>query len=225
MCDAESGKAILSRLLAKYPEEFNVFAIDLPGHNGLPFTASGGMSSIVKHIESEVKRLGLTEFYIAGFSFGGLCAIEYAKKNKVSGLIVIASPVSKFYSSLSIPVRVVRLVFNYMPSQLFDYLKKISLINTEFKKIGINYLHKLKKDELLALVLVQAELSPYLLPTNVPSLYIYSPKDLLLSNKNIEYVKRRVGNNIGLEIVKNGGHFYSREGLEKLNELVADFCR
>ena len=76
----------------------------------------------------------------------------------------------------------------------------------------------------MALLKLQDILSPYSLYVAVPALYIYGNTDRVISSANIEYVKANIGSSAKLEIVDNGGHFYTKKGITEVNELIAGFC-
>lgn len=224
MCDAESGKKVLAGLTSSFKGRFNIYALDLPGHNGVPYDLEGGMPYIVNYIYNETIKLGITDFYIAGFSFGGVCALEYAKVHKVLGLIVMASPVTAFSLALNLTTHLAKTILTTLPNNLFELCKSSNFVIKRGKKYDMNLL-RLKKRELVALLNLQSSLSPYLLPTSIPALYIYDNADKVVSTKNIEYLRSHMSANAKLEIIKGGGHFYTSAGISKVNELIAEFCK
>lgn len=112
-----------------YRSEFNILAVDLPGFGESPPLEEFSITEVVNQIEGLLSQLGLVKesVYIYGASFGGVIALNLARRNKYRGIIIESSPLcsesinsntSKLLNSIKLMVR------TFKAEALLDRLKE-----------------------------------------------------------------------------------------------------
>jgi pimeloyl-ACP methyl ester carboxylesterase len=78
-----------TKLINALPKELDIYAVDLLGHGTSTTPKNFGISVQLRALGGFISRLGLSDFYLFGHSYGGWLSAIYASKNEeVRGLIL-----------------------------------------------------------------------------------------------------------------------------------------
>lgn len=81
------SSSIWQSLIKKLQTNYNLFTIDLPGHNGDTQTVTS-IEQLAFEITTELKQKNLTNVHLVGHSLGGYIAGEITKQNEITPLSI-----------------------------------------------------------------------------------------------------------------------------------------
>ena len=209
-------------------DKYRCIALDLPGHGGISLDGFSNIEDVGRYVRQFVHHLSLTNVVIFGYSLGGMVAYSVEKLFRgepwLKGIIVWASPMT----GVSGLTKQARILFTgmRMPTAIGATLKSQAMLGALTKLIGVPF----SKEERQAIsefpIKTLSAWAPMIMEASndvcplVPGLYLYDPYDVLVSEKNLEYIKNRKNENCTVEVIPEGGHF----GPERVQRLVLSEC-
>jgi|GEM_PF-2268761 len=173
--------------------EHTTASIDLPGH-GLSETRELDLSGLLEDI---ILRENLRNPVIIGNSFGGLLAVDYAKKGRVSSLVLLNSPIlnmAKIYPNINWNAKLSE--YETISGQFFerqslvDYSEMGYLSEDELTQFGLKTTSPLGVRNNMRFYRFFNE--HHNIDLNVPVLFITSEKDELVPK---DYLKKWIDEN------------------------------
>jgi len=218
------NKSMWEPQLDTLSDEFNVYAIDLPGHgknSGTEFTLNAAVESIHKFIT----KLSNGKLVIVGLSLGGYVAIAYAHKypDNISKLILSGCN-TRYFGLIGFVAKLNQFFLMFLTEKRFtaiqmNALKKVTS-NSIAEKININGISKEGAKKSLNEI-IGTNFASILEKDTVPILLINGEKDWL----NIKYghLYLATGGDISTAIIKNCGHLCNLENPDTFTYLVRNF--
>ena len=209
-------------------QDYNVFALDLPGHGNSKGDCLKSIEEIAEWLEKTINKIGIKDFSILGHSQGCLIALEYAYKysKKVKNLIFVAG-------SYKIPVN----------QDLIDLAKSGSMkaLNLMMKWgygdskrfIGGNPVQKIinssrEVSDILAIDLIACNNYKNGIKAaktiNCPSLFIFGEIDKMITLTKAKEFSNMFSNS-KTHMIKNCGHMIMLENAFEMREKVAEFFK
>ena len=205
---------------------YTVIVPEYPYHNNFADAdvAVDSVKDVAEYILPILHEENIYELDAIGFSFGGLVLLEMLSKVDsgvaFKDVVIWASPI----------------VAN---EGLSDTIKPISDI---YLKVSETHLERIHKSPLLCRTLLSKDVKPipalwlkrYLnaiktfrmpsLKASTNYLFIYDPADLLVSGRNLKYLRESVrGDNVAVVEIKGGGHFGTKDGWTKALNRINKF--
>lgn len=180
--------------LEKY---YRIIIPELPGHGELKHLRDLNIEFLVAYLESFIEHLTIKGFKVLGRSVGGILAIHISNKINVENIVVIEAPIANYENAFN-PI------FRFFTKCLYA-MPNLIMLNCD---------HKFVLSEVKNL-----ELDPSIL-TKTKAKFIYSDKDLYLTDKNRSLIKEM---NKPLYIDNNVAHFSDqtkRSTVELIRELL-----
>jgi pimeloyl-ACP methyl ester carboxylesterase len=209
-----------------------VFLPDLPGfgENSLPGKSWSG-EDYLSWIGDFCERNNLSQFVLAGHSFGGGLAVRFvnAYPQKVKKLVLIGAKIQrhktvKYYLGLGL---------SYLGKVIFS-VPGISWLQPLGRKIlyrfiGVSDYQKLETEKSLVMKetfkrVVGDDLTPFLPAIKVPTLIIWGEKDLFTPLNDAYLIKREIAGS-ELEIIRGQGHSLNFKAPEILTEKIDNFIK
>jgi len=209
-------------------QDYNVLALDLPGHGNSEGESLNSVEKISEWLEKVVKKIGINDFSILGHSQGCLIALEYAFKHpkKAKNLIFVGG-------SYKIPVN----------QDLIDLAKSGSMnaLNlmmkwgyADSKKfIGGNPVQKIinssrEVSDILAIDLIACNNYKNGIKAaktiNCPTLFIFGEIDRMITlDKGKEFSSLISDSKI--HVIKNCGHMIMFENAFEMREKITEFLK
>lgn len=221
-------KEFIKEFLCLGSKELRVVLIDLPGHNGVPYTIEDG-EDYIKYIKTLVKHFKPKKYYLLGFSFGGYLALKYTEHSndkKLKKLIVWASPILGFYDGLKLSARLFCRFVYHLPKPIFkkgqEIVKVLPLLSATGRKFSSNQVRAIANFDKEAWDFMCETKSNTLKisSTDVESLFLYGHNDPLISLENHKHL---LGHGFNSKVIQSGGHEYSKEGQRQVVKEVMNF--
>jgi len=226
-----SNKDPMTKFFKGFEENFRCIYLDLPAHNNIPSYEFSKLDNYSEYIIRFISYLNLKNFYLVGFSFGGLISVNTSKILFQRGLpiktVAWASPLEKSFLTfkskqfLKIFDRVNKINYKKLPtSSWFKLLTAIFGIKvknrelesfTNFDNATLDKLHAMMPDKQIDV-------------KDLNVLYLFGTKDPLINDKAFE--KTLIFNeNQKKFLIKKGGHYLSAEGRKEALNKIYEFLK
>ncbi len=206
-------------------KEFDVHALDLPGHGqniSKPFTLESAIDEVDKYISNKIESNAI----VVGLSLGGYVAIAYAYKHpeNVSKLILSGCCI-QYFGFIGFLAKINTILLKIISKKRFESIQKKALMKITSRSvtekicdnrislngaresmseiIGKDFVHMVKK-------------------CKAPILIINGENDTL--NRKYESRYTEVGNILSIDPMKNCGHLCSLEKPDIFTSMVSKFA-
>ena len=228
-----SANSITGLLQYLDPKQFEIIPIALPGSRFEKYHHEKTLDDFADFVVDKMKSYHKKNFYLLGFSFGGLIAHLISENyhkyftDELRGAIIWAAPflgltpfLNLFYSSLNLTADILN-----KPGNLEKVMKTANAL-----KIGLNrgdtedLILTDKKSLARGMKIIKS--TKYSFHSDLRRNYIFDEKDIFVKSKTYDYVQKHLqSKNSKAILLKSGGHFSSAEAFHRVNKLIADFCR
>lgn len=208
--------------------------------NSRPGTPKFEIRDQVELVNSLVNHLKLDSITLFGVSYGGLICIEFTQKysRKVEQLIVFDAPVKYILGedvySLCERFKVSSVEDLFVPKDLKDLNKLFQLAlgksffqpNFILKSFYDNmYADNVENKRILIKTLIAAleEYAKHNYDFNIPTLLIWGSTDMAIPVDRAHLIRRHIGSNAELTIIKDGAHMPNMTKTKEFNSIVAEF--
>ncbi|MCH2232018.1 MAG: alpha/beta hydrolase [Crocinitomicaceae bacterium] len=191
-------------------------------------------------VNALVNHLGIEKMNLFGVSYGGLVSMEYAHnyESKISKLVVFDAPVKYMYERdidticKRFDVKSVEDLFvptNAKELKKLLYLamgKKSPVPNFMLKAFYDNVYsqnHENKRRLMTTLIAGLEEYAAHNYDFNSPTLLIWGDTDMIVPVERAPLIRRHIGSNAELHIIKNGAHMPNLTKTKEFNRLVTEF--
>ncbi len=173
---------------------------------------------------SFIEKLGISNFFLLGHSFGGRVAIKFGAKypKKLKGLIL--SDISGIKSEPTINQRLTARI-----AKIGKLFIKSSFLEEKAKKILYTFLGPadyLKANNVMRetfLNVVKEDLTPLLSQIKILTLIVWGASDRITPIDCAYLIKKEIPNSV-LKIIPNAGHSPHLKAPKRLSEIVERFC-
>ncbi len=213
---------IISDLPAQAGKNCRVIIPDLPGFGksdklARPWT----VNDYVSWFENFTKTLGITDFYLLGYSFGGALASKIAVKHpqEIEKLFLVAAAVVRQRTARkNFLARISKLakIFYFMP---YYSLFRKAVYKFVIRKSDYVYTEGIIKETYLNVV--QDDISYHLPFIKVPTVIIWGDKDQSVSLDNAKFINEKIKNS-KLIIIPEADHLLHRKMPELLAEKIIE---
>ena len=227
------SKETMLGIANKYSSLFRCIVPDLPGNNGLECNEKLTLKYISEYLGNLLANLKIHELFIIGFSLGGLVGLVFCAQPdlpfKVRSLVIWSAPILGYKKGLTAKSKFLFDLLSYTPDRFGNELKQTPILtkgsqilglklgNTELEAVknfgGVgpnNYVRILKDFKFKHLKLI-------------PSLYVFGTQDPLVINNNYTFIRDNCNNNEKALLIDRGGHFGTKDGWKKSEEVIANF--
>jgi len=223
-----ADKKVMWDSFSKLGDHYRLITLDLPGHDDIPTYNLTSIRDLGFYVNTLIDTLNIENFILAGYSLGGMTALETAYLDggrKIKGVILWSSPLLGMSEGITKRGKVAYRVFKRLPEKVYNK----GLENRAVRhKLGIKLSDleeeaalKFKYDKRRWIVeMLVAWSHPPLI--NVPYKFIFDPFDIVIGRKNIKYAES-LGNNVSVSVIEHGGHFGSKSGWNKVVDDIKDF--
>lgn len=208
--------------------------------NSRPGTAKFEIKHQMELVHNLVEHLGIERMNLFGVSYGGLVSMEYAQnfESKLNKLIVFDAPVKYMYEKdidticKRFDVESVQDLF--VPTDAKE-LKKLLYLALGKKSPVPNFMlkafydnvysqnHKNKRELMTTLLAGLEEYAGHTYDFNTPTLLIWGDTDMVVPVERAPLIKRHIGENAELQIIKNGAHMPNLTKTKQFNRIVKEF--
>jgi len=95
-----SGNIIMmTRLIANLQNEYNIIVVDYPGHGYSPQSDGFDISAFNRDVHSLLEQKGIHSVYVAGYSLGGIVALDYYQSYSESVKKIMLLHTSAYFKS------------------------------------------------------------------------------------------------------------------------------
>ncbi len=214
-------------------ENYRCIFLDLPAHNNLSQNNCYCLDDFSNYVCTFVKHLNLKNVALIGFSFGGLVALSAASTLSVPA-ILWSSPLTlnkRYVTNLAL---LIMQIGYFLPPYLYKYLAKCALLKKFASLIGIrlsaeDYEALCTFDNTASGIFKKIILQEVAIPKNIPLLFIFGEKDILISSKihsQLQLPNPKIQRKV---IIENGGHFGTNkgrlEGIKAIEFFLTDCAR
>lgn len=201
-------------------ENFEIFALDLPGFGKTPIEKVMTLKDYADFVYEFLKTNKIEYPIIIGHSFGGAIAIKFSLlyPDYASKLILVsASAVRQLRYKIMLINKIAGFTKLFLPEKLRRIiLKLLRLDKSDYAQINSPKLKETFKN------VINEDQSPYLSAIKIPTLVIWGEKDAVTPLKEGELIAKSIPN-AKLSVIKNAGHFRLLEKPEEFIKLVKDF--
>lgn len=205
--------------------EFDVHALDLPGHGkniNKPFTLESAIDEVDKYITSKIEGRAI----IVGVSLGGYVAIAYAYKHpeNVSKLILSGCCI-QYIGFIGFLAKINTILLKIISKKRFDSMQKKALMKITSRSITENICENgisLNGAMESMSEVIGKDFVCMIKKCKSPILLINGENDTL--NKKYESRYIEVGNKLSIKSMKNCGHLCSLEKPDVFTGLVSKFA-
>ncbi len=201
---------------------FKVIIPDLPGFGKSDALASPWrVNDYIIWFEAFAKELGIEEFYLLGYSFGGALAVKIAVKypQRVRKLFLVAAAVIRkksapknFSAKISKAVK----IFSFLP--FYSFFRK-AVYKFIIRKSDYIYTEGIMRQTYLNVI--SEDIYFHLSFVKVPTVIIWGDKDQSTPLENAHAINERIKNS-KLEIIPGATHLMHRQLPEVLAQKVLD---
>jgi pimeloyl-ACP methyl ester carboxylesterase len=232
------GKEATWQMFSDLAKKHRCIHLDLPGHNNLPIDGFNTMDDFAGYVVDFINTLNLKDFYIVGFSLGGLLASEIANldsvSNKIKGIVIWASPVLGIKKGVHKRARTAYSILKQFPDQLFSAICSWEYLEKARKVVGIR-MNKVEADLTLKFPL-KSRLQVYKIIEKwnykhnytIPKLFVYGADDPIVNKENPLFISKCMDKTCKTIVLPRAGHYGSRkawdEALIHVNSFVDVKC-
>lgn len=212
--------------------KYHCYFIDLPGHGGVSIDGIKSIDDYINYVSNFIEYIKPAKLILAGFSFGGIVAAltseKYFKQKKIIPVILWASPIkvkktfitkrAAFCLNLAQPLPL-KYYRKFIESQ--NFLKLTKLIGINFTSTDIEAFKKFNNKSVKTLRSFFNK--EHQIPEQIPALYVFGTEDIFV-DKNLYESLKITNNKIQRKVlVKNGGHFGTKEGEKEALTYIDSF--
>lgn len=204
-------------------DEFNMVAVDLPGHGQSGGRGEREVALYAKWVKRAVEALGLWRPVLAGQSLGAAIVLESAIRygDMLSGIVTVGG-------GAKMPVN--PLVLDGMkgdPSMIINSIPEFAVSKKNRERLGdllIDNLRRADKDVAYGdfLACDRLDISGEVEQIRIPALLICGEDDRMMHPKFSIYLKEKIGG-AKLVLIKDAGHFVMMEDAKAFNEALREF--
>jgi len=204
-------------------DEFNVVAVELPGHGRSGGRGEREVALYAKWVKKTVEALGLRRPVLIGHSLGAAIALELAIRygDMLSGIVTVGG-------GAKMPVN--PLVLDGMrgdPSMIINSIPEFALSKKNRERLGgllIDNLRRADKDVAYGdfLACDRFNVSEELEQIRIPALLICGEDDRMMPPKFSIYLKEKIPG-AKLVLIKDAGHFVMMEDVKAFNVALREF--
>lgn len=204
-------------------DEFNMVAVDLPGHGQSGGRGEREIALYAKWVKKMVEALGLRRPVLAGHSLGAAIVLELAIRygDMLSGIVTVGG-------GAKMPVN--PLVLDGMqgdPSMIINSIPEFALSKKNRERLGalmIDNLRRADKDVAYGdfLACDRLDISGEIEGIRVPALLICGEDDRMMPPKFSIYLKEKIPG-AELVLIKDAGHFAMLEDAKAVNVALRAF--
>ena len=204
-------------------DEFNMVAVDLPGHGQSGGSGEREVALYAKWVKKTVEALGLRRPVLAGQSLGAAIVLESAIRygDMLSGIVTVGG-------GAKMPVN--PLVLDGMkgdPSMIINSIPEFAVSKKNCERLGDLLIDNLRRadknvayDDFLACD--RLDISGEVEQIRIPTLLICGEDDRMMPPKFSIYLKEKIAG-AKLVLIKETGHFVMMEDAESFNAALREF--
>jgi pimeloyl-ACP methyl ester carboxylesterase len=216
---------VWGRQMSKLKDEWNVTAIDLPGHGRSGGSGERDVPAYVEWVREILEAFGISKPVLAGHSLGAAIALTFAIKypGLLSGIIPMGGGVR-------MPVNQAILTgLKTTPASVIEMVVKFSLAKVNREQLGGSLRESMLKvntdilhDDLVACD--KLDIAAAIAGIAVPTLVVCGADDKMTPPDFSRFIAEQIPG-ARLAMVADAGHFAMLEKPEAVNQAVSDFVR
>lgn len=202
-----------------------VYNLDLPGFGGSSEPSEvWGIEDYTALLEKFVNRLGITNPYIIGHSFGGRMGIVFASRNKVGKLVLIDAAGIKPRRSLKYYIKVYsfKLAKKFAPILLGKKRGQVLIEQMRGKSGSSDYRNASPKMRAIMSKVVNEDLKHLMPAVKAPTLLIWGEKDTATPLSDAKTMERLIPD-AGLVVYPGAGHYSFLENPAQTRAVLKSF--
>lgn len=205
---------------------------EYPHHYGFEDTSFdvSSIRSLSNYLIPLLHNENFDDLYVIGFSMGGLIGVDLANLSeqklnlgiKVKKLAVWASPILGYEGISDVPRSLLDLYLKVSDERLVS-LHNLDILKMVLEKRKIKLFHPFWFKKYLKAV-KNFTLSKF--PESVLQIYLYDPADVVISSKNIDYLKKMATHKAALIKtiqIKGSGHLGTKNGFVMAIKAIKEF--
>jgi pimeloyl-ACP methyl ester carboxylesterase len=227
------NKEIPYSLHGYFENKFTCYALDLPGHNGVSMDGINSFKDISSYLRVFVQQFIETNYYIVGFSLGGLIALDYAnrysKDSKLRGVVLWSSPVMGIQHGITGISKLFLNYFKYIPSKIHNFAVDKDLHKVINRLFGLNITTlemKTTKDykpKSFTKWLKLIDTFEFKVDNKINTLMIFGYKDRVVDESNYYAACEKINEKTKVCRIDYGGHYGTKEGTQASIQEIQTF--
>ncbi len=220
-CSADSWRYQVNGL----SREFEVVALDLPGHGASDPAADPSIERYATTVSSLLERLGRRKAFVAGHSMGGAVALQAALEHPelLKGLVLVAT--AAYLDTLALTPDILLWAVAALPHK-FKGMFFSDLVTAEALAVARDDVRRSSLETVLGdfAACRRFDFRGRLKRVNLPTLILCGGSDLITPVRHSERLCREIPGSV-LVMIEKAGHMLPLESAQRVNSAIRGFIR